>query len=184
MMKRMLCVVLTLAMLSVCTACLDTTPNDPTLPTTTTVPRNTTTVPTTTTTESEEPLYAINTTVPTDPPPVETVYQAETLPFSVTLPASWEGNYAVREENSSVKFYELNNHLYDGSGHLFTIRFMSAAAYDDDMFPSYEYLGEFGEQCVVALFPTDVQSSVDYMDAYNAMAANVSDILDTFTYTG
>lgn len=151
---------------------------DPTEAVTTTVTEETTEATTATTTE------AVTTTTGTDTAePIHFVTSPESLPFSLTLPASWEGRYAVREDEGSVTFYELSNHQDSVQGKLFTIRYMMDDPANID-FPSYRLLGQYGDIYAVALFPTDVQFSVELAQAYQMLEADVSGILDTFVYTG
>lgn len=165
----------TVMMLSLC-ACRSN-DNDDTTVTTTTAPTVTTTATEATTTT----VATTTTTVPTIAKPV-TYTSTNNAGLSLTLPASWDGKYAVRDDAGSVMFYELNNHMYDGSGKLFTVKIMEAAAYDDGMFPSYDFIGEYGDEVVVVLYPSDVQFSATYADAYNAMNADLPSIVATITY--
>ena len=176
MTKRILCLALAaLLAVSLC-ACRNKPIEDETDPTTTTLAPATTTSTSVTTT-----IPTTTTTAPTIAQPV-TYVSSNNPGLTLTLPASWNGKYAVRDDVGSVIFYELSNHMSDGSGKLFTIKFMEAAAYDDGMFPSYTFIGEYGENVLVVLYPTDVQFAPDKTDAYNAMAADVASVVATITY--
>lgn len=102
------------------------------------------------------------------------------LDFELTLPASWEGAYAVREDSTSVAFYELQNHLYNGQGKLFTVRFLEEAVYDEGMFPDYTLIGMYEGYAVVALHPTDVQFASDLAAPYQAMIGDCDEIVASF----
>ncbi len=175
-MKKTILCVLTIALLAALLCGCNHTGTDPDT-TMTTVDRSsiTTTLPTTAATTT--------TTVPvvSDEP---IAFQSELHPgLQMTLPASWNGKYAVRESDSAIEFYELQNHLYDGSGKLFTLRFMSADEYMDDMFPSYDVVYQTESTYVLALYPTDMQTSVDFADQYNLMSAEIPNITETVTYS-
>ncbi len=191
MKLRLMLTIFTLALAVLLTACNDNPhPVDPTDATTTAAVTEPTTAPsqntetTTDTTTSTEPTTT--TTAPTDveePQPTVFVTSPESLPFTLTLPASWEGHYAVREDEGSVTFYELSNHQDSVQGKLFTIRYMMDDPQNID-FPAYRLLGQFGDIYAVALFPTDVQYSVELADAYLKMEGEVGGVLDSFVYTG
>ncbi len=181
MTKRILCLAIALLMAVSLCACKNKPDDDTTDPTMPTLTPTTTTASKATTTTTE----ATAATTTTAPPPVKepvTYVSENNAGLSLTLPASWEGKYAVRDSENAVMFFELSNHLYDGSGRLFTVKIMEAAAYDDGMFPSYTFIGTYGDKVVVVLHPTDVQFSVDKADAYNAMLADVPSIVATITY--
>jgi len=192
MKLRLMLTILTLTLAVLLTACNDNTePVDNTDVTTTTAAiTETTTTPsqitetTTDTTTSTE--STTTTTAPTDvaePQPTVFVTSPESLQFTLTLPASWDGHYAVREDEGSVTFYELSNHQDSVQGKLFTIRYMMDDPANID-FPAYRLLGQYGDIYAVALFPTDVQYSTELADAYMKMADEVAGVLDTFVYTG
>ncbi len=148
----------------------------------TTVDRSqiTTTLPTFETTATVPP--------PTEPPvvsdePIE--YHSELHPgLQMLLPASWDGKYAVRESDTSIEFYELQNHLFDGSGKLFTLMFMNAADYEDGMFPSYDVVYQSETSYVLALYPTDVQTSDEFFEQYQLMSDEIPNITETVQYAG
>ncbi len=177
MTKRILCLAIALLMAVSLCACKnkpidDTT--DPTMPTLTP----------TTTAASKATTTTVTTTTTTAAPIAQPVaYVSNNNPgLSLTLPASWDGKYAVRDDAGSVAFYELSNHMNDGSGKLFTVKFMDAAVYDDGMFPNYDFIGEYGDQVIVVLYPSDVQTSPAYADAYGALNADLPSIVATITY--
>ncbi len=104
-------------------------------------------------------------------------------PFTLTMPASWEGKFTVRESETDVAFYELSNHHANAQGHLFTIKFLKDDPKDIG-FPDYTLIGEYDDNYVIALFPTDVQYSEDLADAYNNLYNQRHEVLATFVYTG
>ena len=179
MKKRVFLVVLTIAVLFTFAGCkdkVDTTGDD----------TDTTTAATTVTTTAPEASTAPTTTTTAAEDEKGSYYfTCDELHFSLTMPASWEGAFAHRHDGNVVKFYELSNHLYEGNGHLFTVRFMPKEV--DIVFPDYKLLGTYGDYNVIALFPTDVQ--FDYTDAdrtanYQKMAEEVNGVIATFVYNG
>ena len=150
--------------------------------TTTTVDRSqiTTTLPTFETTTTVPA-----TTEPTEAPAGPIEYQSELHPeLTMTLPASWDGKYAVRESDSQIEFYELQNHLFDGSGKLFTLLFMDAAEYEDGLFPSYDIVYQSETTYVLVLYPTDVQTSEEFFEQYQLMSDEIPNITETVQYAG
>jgi len=177
-MKRILISLMLIAMLA-CTLCGCTKGgNDVTTMTTVDRSQITTTLPTAAPTDPVVPP-----TEPTAAPDQPIAFTSELHPgLSMMLPASWNGKYAVRESETSVEFYELQNHLYDGSGKLFTLMFMDVNAYEDGMFPSYDVVYQSPSTIVVALYPTDMQTSEEYLDQYTAMSDEIMNITETVQY--
>lgn len=80
-----------------------------------------------------------------------------------------------------VSLYEKTAHETFGGGKLCSIQLMPTGDDTYKDFPSYEVLGvlDTPEESlrVIVLFPTDVQYDADTADAYNAMAAELMEVL-------
>lgn len=178
MMKPRICIVLAVALLLTLCACTKTTDKggDETTSTTHTVA----TTVATQTTATDTTAADTTATVPQASSLTVRYTLASSITFELTLPSSWEGAYAVREADTSVIFYELQNHHYNAQGRLFTIRSIEAGAYDEGMFPEYTYLGEYDGYCIVALFPTDVQYTAEYAAEYQTLFADCNAVIESF----
>lgn len=171
MKKRLLFALMALALMITMTGCPAATEPADTDTTTTAAPITTTTAPITTTT--------------TAPVPDDTfVYESELFPFSLVLPKSWDGAFTVRESEADhrVSFYELQNHLENSQGCLFTVRFLEEHV--EGMFPSYTCLGQFGEDHVMIQYPSDVQYIDSLSEPYLRMQEDIDEIVASFTYLG
>lgn len=177
MTKRCICAAATtLILLSLC-GC-NHTDNPDTTTTSTAATTISTTAATTATTTTTEDISASTTTAAQAY--TESYYLLPSLKFELTLPGSWKGAFAVREESGYVSFYELQNNLHSAQGRLFTIRAIETDSYSDGMFPDYTLIGEYDGYTVVALHPTDVQYTAEYADRYNTMLAQCDDVITSF----
>ena len=122
------------------------------------------------------------------PPPTEApVSVVETKFYTLTLPEDWIGKTLCdthqRDDGTySMSVHEIQDYLDFGGGTLFTLMMLPTTE-DYTIFPSYELLCALdtpdGSFHVVALFPTDVQFSPENADTYNALFAQVQDVLYT-----
>ncbi|MGN0172235.1 MAG: hypothetical protein ACI39E_05595 [Acutalibacteraceae bacterium] len=146
-----------------------------------------TTASTTAVTTSASPVETTQTTAPaTNSPAVvgETVTVSfDTYHFSLTLPASWEGAYATAETSRGVTFYELQNHLYNARGKLFSILFIAEEDYQEGMYPSYYDLGSYDGKRAVWLGVTDVQYEETLKAPYQALSDQLDAVRASFVYT-
>ena len=148
------------------------------------------TSPEPTTDNSADPAEPTEAPVPTETeapvtePPVSIV---DTKYYTLTLPADWIGKVLCdlheRDDGSySISVHEIQDFLDFGGGKLFTLMMLPTSE-DYTIFPSYELLCALdtpaGNFYVVALFPTDVQSSEENRDTYFALNDQVQDVLYT-----
>lgn len=103
--------------------------------------------------------------------------------FSLTLPASWEGAYATAETSRGVVFYELQNHLYNARGKLFSILFIAEEDYQEGLYPSYYDLGSYDGKRAVWLGVTDVQYEEALKAPYQALSDQLDAVRASFVYT-
>ena len=118
-----------------------------------------------------------------DPPKllIETPY------YTLELPKDWEGKCVWKildkEDGTYIlNLFEVTAHEAMGGGKLCSIMLLPTTE-DWSVFPNYTLHGILytpdGDYQVVALYPTDVQFNGDTMDAYNALAAQLADVLTT-----
>ena len=106
----------------------------------------------------------------------------ETKYYTLTLPDEWkEGCFYSVVDGITVTLREKSGYEAFGGGKLCTLMLMST---DDDTykdFPDYELLCALntpdGSFYVIALFPTDVQFNGETAESYNAMAAELRNVL-------
>ena len=106
----------------------------------------------------------------------------ETKYYTLTLPDEWKERcfYSV-VDGITITLREKSSYEAFGGGKLCTLMLMST---DDDTykdFPDYELLCALntpdGSFYVIALFPTDVQFNGETAESYNAMAAELRNVL-------
>ncbi len=102
--------------------------------------------------------------------------------FSMTLPASWEGAYATAETSRGVVFYELQNHLYNARGKLFSIFFIAEGEYREGMYPSYYNLGVYEGNHAIWLNVTDVQYEESLKAPYQTLFDQLDIVREGFVY--
>ena len=141
--------------------------------------------------EQTEPVEEVTDTVPPteeEPQPTEApISVIDTAYYTLTLPEEWVGKTLCdlhkRDDGSySMSVHEIQDFCDFGGGTLFTLMMLPTTE-DYTIFPSYELLCSLdtpaGTFYIVALFPTDVQFSPENADAYNALFAQVQDVLYT-----
>ena len=116
----------------------------------------------------------VETPAPTEEPAAADTYPVEGRYFTVSLPAEWEDQITVEERDSGEPYYLRFFHSpchEGGGGHLFSL-----FLYPDTKFvslPSYRLVGVLSdgqtEQYLVMLLPTDVQATLESLDAYFAI---------------
>lgn len=109
----------------------------------------------------------------------------DTKYYTLTLPEDWIETCVVDlsqdgDEGNTLSIYEAKSYKANGSGHLFSIILVPTNE-DYTFYPSYELLASLdtpeGSFYAVAIFPTDVQFSVDTAAVYQEMEAQVKDTL-------
>lgn len=128
--------------------------------------------------EEEEPVPTISDEEIPKAPVIETKY------YTLSLPDEWketcvytvtDGIYLTLREKSSYEAF--------GGGKLCTLLLMRTEDDTYQDFPDYKLLCALdtpeGSFHVIALFPTDVQFNEDTIEAYNAMADGLMDVLYT-----
>ena len=124
-------------------------------------------------------------------PQVETISPViETDYYSLTLPAEWLDKCVWEIFNKDdgtyiLNLYELTAHEEMGAGKLCSLMLFPSGDTSYKELPDNQLLAVVdtpdGSYSVIALFPTDVQFSPDTAESYNAMAAQVTDVLYTLS---
>ena len=119
-------------------------------------------------------------------------YVIQTPYYYLSLPDDWEDKCAWEQQDHedgtyTLNLYEKTSHEEMGAGKLFSIMLLPTSE-DWADFPNYTMHGIIftpkGDYQVVALYPTDVQFTPETADSYNAMAAQVADILSILSPAG